>query len=74
MCSGVFWTWAAAKRGSRKASRGGFFSIFFDRQSHLRRRLICADRDAGMRQTGLQLTRQKMVSTAVLYLATMTDL
>jgi hypothetical protein len=28
---------------SPKASRGVFFSIFFDRQSRHRRRLICAD-------------------------------
>jgi hypothetical protein len=29
--------------GPKKASRGGFFSISFDRCSRHRRRLICAD-------------------------------
>ena len=33
---------------SPKASRGGFFSIFFDRQSHHRRRLVCADRQCAL--------------------------
>jgi hypothetical protein len=73
--AGVFWIWTAAAQGSPKeASRGGFFSIFFDRQSRHRRRLICADRECGLQEIRLQITRQKMVSTTVLSLLTMTDL
>jgi hypothetical protein len=73
--AGVFWIWTAAAQGSpKKASRGGFFSIFVDRQSRHRRRLICADRECGLQEIRLQITRQKMVSTTVLSPLTMTDL
>src|ERR1700692_2289797 len=74
-CAGVVWIWTAATQGSpKKASRGGFFSIFFDRQFRHRRRLICADPQCGLQEIFLQITRQKMVSTTVLSLLTMTDL
>jgi hypothetical protein len=73
--AGVFRIWTAASQGSpTKASRGGFFSIFFDRQFHHRRRLVCADRECGLQEISLQITRQKMVSTTVLSPLTMTDL
>jgi hypothetical protein len=45
---------------AKEASRGVFFSIFFDRQSHLRRRLwLRRSPNARLREFPLQQTRQK---------------